>query len=347
MHAGFITGEAYPHCMSLPEVVTEHLDDEQPVADVDLGGEDHLYVTPTRSLIYRAEGLLSDENVEEYPHEAERIVVSESRRKAKITMDYGLDGEETFALPKGKLQEALHPVIAGVLNAADITDPGETVKRTFRFSELTLVVTSDRVVKHIGQAVWDEDYEEFHFEDVTDLTFEPGNVATSVVLTLNGRQERFKAPNEEARAVQEAITSAVLDYHDVADLDALRALSGDEEDHEEASDTHDPFGEGPDLLSTGSTDDEAAEPDPLTAESVDSEPEPVDSGGSASAVEQVADDGFEPATESVIDATEDADVETLATEVRDLRQTVEDQRTQLERQGDLIERLIEELRQGR
>ena len=81
--------------MSQPEIVQADLDDEDVVARVDLGGEDELYVTPTRTLLYRAEGLLSDESVEEYPHEAERVTVSEGRRKAKVTLDYGLDGEKT------------------------------------------------------------------------------------------------------------------------------------------------------------------------------------------------------------------------------------------------------------
>lgn len=341
--------------MSLPDVLTQHLEGEKPVAEVDLGGEDHLYVTPTRTLIYRAEGLLSDETVEEYPHDAERIVVSEGRRKAKVTMDYGLDGEETFSLPKARLEDALHPVIAGVLNAAEITGAGETVKRTFRFSELTLVVTSDRVVKHIGQAVWDEDFEEYHFTDVTDLTFEHGNVATSVVLTLGGRQERFKAPNEEARAVQEAITTALLDYHDAASLEELRARFAEEAEEPEAVEQADPFGEGPDLLSTG--DDDEANPDsenedPLTADPI--EAETGSDGGANLGAEQIADDGFTPATEAVVDAPSDesnsdadVDVAALASEVRDLRETVASQQEQMERQNDLVEQLIQELRQGR
>jgi hypothetical protein len=338
--------------MSHPDVVTQELGGEQSVAEVDLGGEDHLYVTPTRTLIYRADGLLSDETVEEYPHDAERISVSEGRRKAKVTMDYGLDGEESFSLPKSRLDDALHPVIAGVLNAAGITAAGETVKRTFRFSELTLVVTSDRVVKHIGQAVWDDDFEEFHFEDVTDLTFEHGNVATSVVLSLGGRQERFKAPNEEARAVQEAITSALLDYHDVGSLEELRLMFADEKE-EEPTDETDPFGEGPDLLSTGG-DDEGSE-DPLGADPIEAETT-GSNGGLGQSTEPVADDGFTPATESVVEdsasaststGATDAKVAELAAEVEELRQTVADQQAQMERQNDLFEQLIEELRQGR
>jgi len=109
--------------MSLPETVQATLGGESVAARVDLGGEDLLLVTPTRTIVYRAEGLLSDEAVEEFPHDAEYVGVSEKRRKSKITLDYGLDGERSFTVPTKQLDQVLHPVLAGVLNAAAITDP--------------------------------------------------------------------------------------------------------------------------------------------------------------------------------------------------------------------------------
>ncbi|WP_435116844.1 DUF7115 domain-containing protein [Halolamina sp. C58] len=330
--------------MTLPETVTDHLDGEEPVAEVDLGGEDRLLVTPTRTLVYRAEGLLSDEAVEEFPHEAERITLTTSRRKAKLTLDYGLDGEETLSIPKAKIDEVLHPLLAGVLDANGITDPGETVKRTFRFSELTLIVTDKRVVKHIGQALWDEEFEEYPFEDVTDLAFEPGNVATSVVLTHDGRQERFKAPNDDARAVEAAITDALLSYHDVRDLDELRAETADEEvdDADSESRQDSPFGEGPELFG----EDEEPEPD------VEEESTPEESTDQLIQQVEEATGDEEPteneATSSGVEPAGDApDTAALAAEIEELRDAVERQEAELERQNDLIEQLIEELRQGR
>jgi len=337
--------------MTLPETVTDHLDGEEPVAEVDLGGEDRLLVTPTRTLVYRAEGLLSDETVEAYPHDAERITLTTSRRKAKLTLDYGLDGEQTLSVPKAKIDEVLHPLLAGVLDANGITDPGETVKRTFRFSELTLIVTSERVVKHIGQALWDEEFEEYPFANVTDLAFEPGNVATSVVLTHDGRQERFKAPNDDARAVEAAITDALLSYHDVRDLDELRAETADEEvddaDSEASEDS--PFGEGPELFGeeesapTETAPDQQSEPD--AASDSDSDTDRL-----IRQVEEATNDGpaDEPTHADVGSAGgEHPDTADLAAEIDDLRDAVENQRAELERQNDLIEQLIEELRQGR
>jgi len=346
--------------MSLPEVLQRELGEEDPVARVGLGGDDELFVTPTRTLIYRAEGLLSDESVESYPHEAERLSVTEKRRKAKLTLDYGLDGERSFSLPRGSLDEVLHPVLAGVLSAAGITEPGETVERTFRFSELTLVVTSDRLVKHVGAAVWDEEYEEYHYDDVTDVDFEEGSVSTSIVLTVDGRQERFKTPSEETRAVRETLTEAVLDHYDVRTLSAFREAAAPEPEPEPEPATDDgenvDFGTGPDPLSADPA--EVDEPDNATREGEQTDPAGdgqaavagTSGGDGRSAVESAtaaaeavegddafAESGFEPA------APEDD----LAEEVARLRETVQRQREELERQGDLIEQLIDELRRGR
>lgn len=291
--------------MSLPELVRTHLGDEDLAARVALGGEDELYTTPTRTLVYRAEGLLSDEAVEEYRHDVERITVSEGRRKAKLSLDYGLDGSADLSLPAKRLDQALHPVIAGVLNAVGITDPGESVERTFRFSELTLVVTSARVVKHIGAAVWNEEYEEYHYDDVTDLAFEDGSVATSVVFTLGDRQERFKAPNESARAARESLTAALLAHHDVESVEEFRVTRAAETDAAPAADeaTANPFGDGPDPLRADPTD--LAE-EPANATRVPSaEPvggsagdEPADPADSADARADVAAAAVEGATGS-------------------------------------------------
>lgn len=252
--------------MSLPDLLASAVGEEDVAAHVDLGGEDALAVTPTRTLVYRSDGLLSDETVETYPHGAERVDVSEGRRKTKITLDRGLDGEETITIPAKRTDDALHPILAGVLSAAGVTDPGESVISTFRFSELTLIITSDRLVKHIGSVVWDEEFEEFHYEDVTDLGFEEGTVATSVVLTLQDRQERFKTPNESAREVRETLTDAVCGYHGVespAELRAVREQEAEAEaadaDAEASADGSPDFGVGVDPLSASPAADAEAD----------------------------------------------------------------------------------------
>ena len=362
--------------MSLPELVRGELGEERPVARVHLGGDDELFVTPTRTLIYRAEGLLSDESVEEHGHDAERVAVSESRRKAKFTLEYGLDGEAAFSVPRDKLDEVLHPVLAGVLSASGITEPGETVERTFRFSELTLVVTSARLVKHVGAAVWDDDYEEFAYDDVTDLDFEEGSVATTLVLTVDGRQERFKAPSDRARELEETVTDALCAHYDAASLEEFRALAATEDGDGEAADAaaavdRTDFGSGPDPLSADPDDvdtEAGTREDPLAdgADTADdgavgeagatgggasgtttgSRPEggaeaaAVDAGTGAGA--EAEDDGFDDSGFQPAEPTDD-----VAAEVAALREAVDRQGERLERQTELIEQLIEELRRGR
>jgi uncharacterized coiled-coil protein SlyX len=243
--------------MNVPALVQSSLGDEDVAAHVPLKGEDALFVTPTRTVVYKADGLLSDETVEEFSHDAEGIQVSEGRRKAKITLDYGLDGEETFSVPAGKLDDVLHPIIAGVLNAAGVTQAGETVKRTYRFSELTLVVTSDRVVRHIGEAVWGPDYEEIAFEAVTGIDVEDGNVASQLVLETTGRTQRIKSPNEEFRDVRETVEEAVYAHHDAANAEEFERMNVDEDAESETEEVS--FGGGVDPIDTSGVgeDDEA------------------------------------------------------------------------------------------
>lgn len=370
--------------MSQPQMVQSALDGEPVVARVALGGEDELYATPTRTLVYRSEGLLSDETVEEYSHEAERIAVAEGRRKTKLTLDYGLDGERTFALANKHLDRALHPVLEGTLKANDILADDETVERLFRFSELTLVIAGGRVLKHIGASLWDEDFEEYRFDDVTDLQFEGGSVATSVVMTVNGRQERFKTPNEDARQLRETLESALLAHWGVSSVEELRAANEPEEEAaspEGATDAKEvSFGDGPEPLSANPA--QLAE-EPVNAtrtESAESAPESsANGGGVAQQVEAPAQSVSEPPsasdpisgsadgsaeTEAADSAGADADVddgfegsgfqsaatdanERVAEELAELRATVEQQGEEIREQRELIEQLIEELRRGR
>ena len=247
--------------MSVPAIVESRLGDAEVVEQVSLGGDDELFVTSVGTLIYRADGLLSDESVEEFPHEADRLTVAEGRRKTRIELEYPLEGTRSFKVPSSVTDAVVHPVLAGVLSGNGITDPGERVVQTFRFSELTVIVTSNRLVKHIGSAVWDDDYEEFHYEDLTGLSFESGAVATQVVLEVDGRQQRIKAPNDEAAVLRERLTSAVFALHDVDSLEALHEKVGLDDEPTPSTPTVD-FGAGVEPLNTHSESDEGSATDP-------------------------------------------------------------------------------------
>ncbi|WP_247729306.1 DUF7115 domain-containing protein [Halovivax limisalsi] len=301
--------------MSVPAIVESALGGADLVERVPLGGDDELFVSSESTLLYRGDGLLSDESVEEFPHDANRLSVSEGRRKTRIALEYSIDGTKEFKVPAGTTDAVVHPVVAGVLAGNGITDAGEQVVQTFRFSELTVIVTSDRLVKHIGSAVWDEDYEEFPYDDVTGLSFESGSVATQVVVEVDGRQQRIKAPNEQAPELRERLQAAVFDYHDVDSLDALAEKVGLDDEADVDSPGVD-FGEGVDPLSTESASDEeaSAQPEPEVApadgDRVDEAGPTATAGGSSGA-------GRTAATESASDAastTESPDRESASAE---------------------------------
>ena len=282
--------------MSLPERVQERVGDDQVTAELPLGGEDRLVVTQSEILVYRAQGLLSDESVASHSHTVERVTVSDGRRNSKITLDYGIDGEESLKVPVDKTDQALEPIIAGVLSTANITEPDETTLQVFRFSDLLLVVTSDRIVEHIGAAVWDNDYEEFRYEDINTVEFEEGSVATSVVLKLDDRRERFKTPNEQVQSMRVALTEAVCEYHDVDSLEELCSLNESESDADQdsgdESSARTDFGVGPDPLSTspagvGTSTESVDSVDDETAS--DARVDPLDSESESQPLDQVSD----------------------------------------------------------
>ncbi|WP_115864563.1 DUF7115 domain-containing protein [Halorussus litoreus] len=294
--------------MSVPGIVQSRLDGEQVAAQVPLGSEDGLFVTPTRTLIYRADGLLSDESVEEYPHDAERISISEGRRKSAIELDYGIEGDEKFKVPSNRLYEALHPVLAGVLNAAGVTTAEETVKQTYQFSELTLVITSERVVKHVGAAVWDQDYEEYHFGDVTSLGVEEGSVSSQIIVESGGRPQRIKTPSDQTREVRERIERALVAYHGA---DSYEAFAREHADAESTDDADSADSDG----STGDAGSGEETADPLAGgvDPIDANPPELDDDGAIVEDDASVTTGEQAGAGSAPDASADANAGTDTT----------------------------------
>ncbi len=340
--------------MSVPALVEDSLDGEDVAARVSLGGDDELVVTPTRTLIYRSEGLLSDESVDEYPHEAERLTISEGRRKTTLSLEYTLEGTRQFTVPASKQDAVLHPVLAGVLTGNEITEPDETIVNTYRFSELTLILTSERLVKHVGAAVWDQEYEEHHYGDVTNLSFEDGSVATQIVLEVDGRPERIKAPNESAADLRERLKRTLCEYHDVDSLEEFNAQSDDGEE-ESTSATMD-FGEGVEPLDTNSQSSEPETPAStgdgeaaVVGTTGDSELTEVHHAGEQRPAEPDGEPESTTAAESkaLAENSVESTNEVLIERIDRLEATVEEQTNLLEQQQETIEQLIDELRRGR
>lgn len=334
--------------MDIPNLVSERLGDEEVEATISLGDEDLVCLTPTRTLVYRGEGLLSDESVEVYSHDIERLRMSAGRRKAKFVLE-SVDGTDSFSVPSGRADSILTMLVSGMLAVRGIIEAEESIANVFRFSELTLVVTEKRLVKHVGASVFDQDYEEFHYDDVTRLAFEEGRVATQIVLTVGGRQERIKAPADDADKLRQTLEQALFAHYDVQSLSELN------ETLEQREGSEDTGGEDPNKgehLSLG--DDDIS---PLVTEETSSD----SAGGGrddttatlndeSSSVDTVS---TEPAGGTAGSSARDTagadpdDIAAIEEQLAELTTAVTKQNELLRSQQETIEQLIEELRRGR
>jgi len=334
--------------MEIPDLVRQALGDEEVTAGVNLGDEDAVCFTPTRTLVYRGEGLLSDEGVSEYTHDFERLAVSEGRRKTKFTMTY-VDDKQSFAVPGKRTSAVIERLLEGNLRVKDVIEPDEGVSGVFRFSELTLVVTESRLLKHIGEFTWAGDFEAYHYDEVTGLHFEDGSVATAVVLEAGGHPERIKAPNDQAALFRKTLEGSLFAYHDVDSLGELNhVLAVDEESEEQSSGEGEASTESEDLT-LGSGIDPLVSDDPAEAESESERPSAAagqrQSGGSVSA-EQDQRRATRQADATTAGPT-DADMAAVEEQLATLTATIEQQNELLAQQQQTIKQLIKELRQGR
>jgi len=344
--------------MDTPELVEDRLGDESLRRGVMIGDEDVVCITPTRTLLYRAEGLLSDESVEEFPHDVERLALSEGRRKTKFVLEYV---EETTSLTVSAdiARDVLGLLLEGILLTSRILDDGEAVVGAFRFSELTLVICDRRVVKHVGSAVWDDDYEGFAFADLDGLAFEEASVATEVVLEIDGRPQRIKTPNDQARVVEETLKQAVFDYFDVARMAELESLIEDGDEDEDEGEEAEELGleSGIDPLvddePTGGPFEETGAggfetkagggpPDDLTEETDAGTAMPT---GEETVGDPVTREDLQAVTDQLAELTDAVDRQNQL--LRNQNQTLQNHQERLQTQGRAIRQLIEELRQGR
>lgn len=325
--------------MEIPDLVQAELGGEEVRAGVTLGDEDAVCFTSTRTLVYRGEGLLSDEKVDTFPYDFERLKLSEGRRKTKLTLFY-TDEKREFGVPGDRAQPVLERVLEGALRAAGIAEANESVHGVFRFSELTLVVTDNRVLKHLGSVTWDGDFESYPFTDVTSLDFEEGSVATAIVLAVNNRPERIKAPSDQAPTVRKTLQEALFAFHEVSSLEELNAKVGSEPD--EADDT-DSLGleSGIDPLVSDRDGTEAPEPTSSTDSTASTAGEPTTT---AEPTEPTP--SGQPTVEGPAQ-TSAGDIEALEEQVAELTAAIEAQNERIEKQEATIKMLIKELRQGR
>lgn len=315
--------------MDIPDLVRQELGDEEIQAGVTLGDEDAVCFTPTRTLVYRGEGLLSDEKVEAYPYDFERLTISEGRRKTKFTLVY-TDEKRDFGVPGSRTGAVLERLVEGALRVSNAIGAEERVTGVFRFSELTLVITEKRLLKHLGSVTWDSDFEAYPFDAVTGLEFEKGSVATAIVLSVNDRPERIKAPSDQAPAVRKTLQEALFAFHEVSSLADLNAkVAGDPEEE--------PEGSGGLGLESGI--------DPLVSDDEDGT-EAAEASGAATPTETATPTtAAKPTAEQSHDTG--GDIAALEQQVAELTAAVEQQNERIEAQEETIKKLISELQQGR
>lgn len=357
--------------MEIPDLVRRTLGDEELEAAVNLGDEDIVCFTPSRTILYRGEGLLSDEGIEVYDHDVERLDISTGRRKTSFTLEY-VEGTETFSVKNGRGDPVLERLLTGILGTRDVIDRSETVEGVFLFSELTMVVTEARLLKHIGSNVWDDEFQEYEYEGVTGLEFEQGSVATQIVLSVGGRPQRIKIPSDDVGVLRQTLENALFAYYDVESLQQLneaveqpaRETQQQENDQSEGlalDETISPLvGEDTDEdtaadgTATGSsqagttrtTRQSSAGTDTSTSASTASETQNTSRADTVDRVQSAPESGQSDTqdtdgTEADVSAEE---IDAIRSELSELRTTVERQTKVLQQQEETIEELIEELR---
>ncbi len=329
--------------MEIPDRVAQQLSGETVQSAVNLGDEDIICFTPTRTILYSGEGLISDESIETYDHDVERLKVSQGRRKTKFSLEY-VESVKHFSVTKKRGEQVLQRLLAGILATSDVIEESETVAGVFLFSELTIIITDQRLIKHIGAYVWDPDYEEYPYTDVTGLEFEEGSVATQIVLSVNGRPQRIKAPTNKAKKLRRTLTSVLFAYHDVSSLAELNNQVGEDETEKdsedsvglELDDSISPLvsAEDESEATEGESVDDAIRGDgpTLIADSVDTEKSDTAKESSQETQKRSATGEVDP-----------AQIEQMQEQIATLTEAVEKQNEQLESQRETIQQLITEL----
>jgi hypothetical protein len=331
-----------------PDLLSEAVGDATVLDTVDLGGGDAVVVTRGTTHVYRSDGLLKDESVEQFGHDVDRLSIRTKRSKSSITLAR-IDGEESFTVPSKVVDEVLEAMVEGILLTNDVLASDEEVLAMFRFSELTLVVTDQRLFKHVGSAVWDGDFEAVAYADLSGLDFERGDFGTQVILETRDRRQRVKVPNEHAGTVRREIQDVVREFHGVASMaeleDELEAQDGDASQSGVA-----PADNGVETSESAGLE-ESADPESDAEDSFVSAgwSPATEQGNATDASDGDASTNHENSARVFDDdgESEHSEIQALSDRVDALAEQVERQTELIESQQELIEQLVDELRRGR
>ncbi|MDR9429690.1 MAG: hypothetical protein RI568_03170 [Natronomonas sp.] len=333
-----------------PDLLSDSVDDAAVTDVIEVGGGDTIAVTDHATHLYRSEGLLKDESIETFDHAVERITVRTKRRKSSIHLET-IDSEASFTVPSEITDSVVESMMRGILLTNGVVSDDEDIAAIFRFSELTLIVTDQRLFEHVGSAVWDGDFETVEYADLSALDFERGSVATQVVLETRERRRRVKVPNEHAGTVRRVIQDAVFGFHDVGSIEELRTELAD-------PDVEDPSGESsPSMETDRDVDAVATGSDPVDDDFVSAGWSPASDAGPVASSDR--DDDRDGALRSTVASSSgetpsaptanepSAELDALVDRVDELSERVDRQTRLIESQRELIEQLVDELRRGR
>ena len=265
--------------MDVPGIVRERLGDERRMTSVNIGGDDRVYVTPPRTLVYHSPGLFSREEIEEFPHDAARFDVSADRREASFAFEYD-DGVRGFSTPRERIETVLPPVLAGVLRTTGRIADDESVIESYRFGQQTLVVTEARVLTSAGEAVWEAENESYAYAEVTDLRFDDG----ALVVAVGDQSRRIELSGDGGADAYRTVEEALLAYRGVESLEQLSTTETESPRRTQADEWATMDGEGTDDVSAPEAaigDAEAASTGEASAEPPQRPSSPAPSGQSA------------------------------------------------------------------
>ena len=349
--------------MDVPGIVRERLGDEQRMTSVNVGGDDRVYVTPPKTLVYHASGLFSRESIDEYSHDAKRFDISADRREATFAFEYD-DGVEGFSVPRERIETVLPPVLAGVLRSSGWIDDDESIEESYRFGERTLVVTDRRLLTSVGEAVWDDDHESYDYANVTSIDFEDDGF----VIGIDGHRRRIDLDDEGAREAYGTLEDALCAYHGVdsvaelgdhgrttdeasTETDADRSKEIAEAENDSPVSSPATAGNAPNPEIPEATETDRIEFDPPRDETAPGAAPGTGNDGGTNADDETDDgstDGGSHDTDAGTggengDADEliSAERPTVADELGALRESVERQTELVERTNELLERLAD------
>ena len=188
--------------MDIPSLLSDSIKEgEKIVSRVLIASGTHMVTTTERVFIHREEGIINNEIFEEYSLGVDQISVFSDRRKARIVLNYGLEGTREFSVYAKYYDRIVDPLVRGVIKATRVVEPGELIRQVYRYGQLTIVLTDKQFLKHIGVALWSRDYESYQYEDIARIDIEKGGASAEILIEYKGRMHRIKTDKERARLV--------------------------------------------------------------------------------------------------------------------------------------------------